>query len=137
MKTIEIKGELQPANPEAVTYLTSHYIYKGLQYTQLNKTINKDTGWEKGYIQVDAKVETPAEFGITGETFTKESLTIASRLGEFVASEKVADLALHGKLTFTLNNSETREVHKVLITVKEGKVSTQQANYIWTEPVTV
>lgn len=136
MKTKELKGELRPANPKAVTFNISHYIYKALLYNNLSRAIYNDAKWDKGIIQVDTKFGAPGG-EVFGTTVTKESLQIIESIANFVKSEKVAELGLYGVITLMLEDSQTRETNTIRITVEQGKVTYQQASYVWTDAVTV
>lgn len=136
MNTKQLKGTLKPSNPEATVFNIAHYIYKALAYNQLSNAIYDGDRWDKGIIEVDTTFGAYGNETI-GTTLTEESLKIVESIANFVKAEKVADLGLQGVITLTLENSKTREVNTVRITVSREDVTYQQAGYVWTEAVTV
>jgi hypothetical protein len=136
MKTKHLKGELRPTNPGSVKFNTAQYIYKALMYNNLSRAIYNDSKWDKGIIQVDTKFGAPGG-EVVEKTLTKEALKIINDLAEFVKAERVAELSLEGTITLTFEDSQTLEVNTVRITVSKGKVTYQQAAYVWNGVVTV
>lgn len=136
MKTKHLKGELRPSNPGSVKFNTAHFIYKALMYNNLSRAIDNDSKWDKGIIQVDTKFGAPGG-EVFGKNLTPESLRIVKSLADFLKAEKISELGLEGTITLTLEDSETSEVNTVRITVSKGKVTYQQAAYVWNGVVTV
>lgn len=132
MKSKTLSGELTPTNPGVVTKSTPYQIYQAIQDNMLGRAIGDEREWDKGIILINATFGAYSD-EIIETTITKESLNTIAAIDGFLKAEGVAELALHGTITFTLEDSITGEVNTVRITVKRGKVSYQQASYIWTE----
>lgn len=132
MKTKTLRGELYPINPKAVNYSTPYYIYKALTDQKLTLAIYRSKRWDRGIIEANSTF-TMFDDEVVGETVTDEAYEIIKSIANFVKSEGVSELELKGKLTFTLEDTETSETNTIRITVRKGVVTYQQASYVWTD----
>lgn len=123
-----IQGTLIPSNTEAAaSNAVRTQLYRILRENELRQIVLWDTKWEEKGIEF--KRSSPVHTG------RKDAIKFINALANVMKSEPAIELNLSGHITIVLETGEEPIV--IRVTVKEGKVSYQEAGYVWPEAVTV
>ena len=123
-----IQGTLIPSNREAaVSTAIRNKLYRVLRENELRQIVRWDTKWEENGIEF--KRSSPVHTG------RKDAIKFINALDNVMKSDPAIALNLSGRITVVLETGEEPIV--IRVTVKEGSVSYQEAEYIWPEKTPV
>lgn len=120
-----IKGTLVPSNPEAVTEKTRRNLLVAVRDQGISGFVQSGA-FNQGSIEINSCTVTAgghyAVFNFIGD------------LDKVILTEGVAELGLEGTLMLSVDTDADPIVFR--LTVRDGEISYQQANYVWSESLT-
>lgn len=125
MNMKRIKGILVPSNPEAVTEKTRRNLLVAVREGGLSGLVQSGA-FNQGSLEINSCTVTAgghyAVFNFIGD------------LDKVILTEGVAELGLEG--TFMLSVDTNADPILFRITVRNGEISYQQADFVWPESIT-
>lgn len=128
MPNKRIEGTLTPSNKsKAADPVIRRNLYNILRENRIREIVVWGTKWEEDGIEFKRSYSV--------HSGRNDAFKFITALDAVMKSESAKALKLNGRITITLETKEEPIVFRV--TVKEGKMSYQEAGYVWSEGMTV